>query len=81
MGTTTELLQGTLDLLHVQQGSLYPALDRLEHPGLTASGWGESENNRKGLVLAAEPGDVSRFSPVCGRSSRRYSAVGASSAT
>lgn len=74
MTTTTELLQGTLDLLilkaislrsehgygillriqqisretlQIQQGSLYPALYRLEHQGLVASDWGESENKRK----------------------------------
>ena len=33
--------------LDIQQGSLYPALYRLEHQGLIASEWGESENNRK----------------------------------
>jgi PadR family transcriptional regulator, regulatory protein PadR len=71
---TTELLQGTLDLLllkavslgplHgygvllrieqisqkrllIQQGSLYPALYRLEHQALITSEWGESENKRK----------------------------------
>jgi PadR family transcriptional regulator, regulatory protein PadR len=71
---TTELLQGTLDLLilkavslgplhgygvllriqqisqnrlQIQQGSLYPALYRLEHQGLITSEWGESENKRK----------------------------------
>lgn len=74
MPTTTELLQGTLDLLilkaaslgplhgygillriqqisrdrlQIQQGSLYPALYRLESQGLIASEWGESENRRK----------------------------------
>ena len=74
MSDTTELLQGTLDLLilkavslgplHgygvllriqqisqnrllIQQGSLYPALYRLEHQGLITSEWGESENKRK----------------------------------
>jgi transcriptional regulator len=74
MSDTTELLQGTLDLLilkavslgplhgygvllriqqisqnrlQIQQGSLYPALYRLEHQGLIASEWGESENRRK----------------------------------
>lgn len=74
MSDTTELLQGTLDLLilkavslgslHgygvllriqqisqnrllIQQGSLYPALYRLEHQGLIVSEWGESENKRK----------------------------------
>ncbi len=35
------------DELLVQQGSLYPALYRLEHQGAVASEWGESENNRR----------------------------------
>ena len=33
--------------LEIQQGSLYPALYRLEHQGWIASEWGESENNRR----------------------------------
>jgi PadR family transcriptional regulator, regulatory protein PadR len=33
--------------LEIQQGSLYPALYRLEDQGWVASEWGESENNRK----------------------------------
>jgi PadR family transcriptional regulator PadR len=74
MATTTDLLQGTLDLLilkaislgplhgygvllriqqishdklQIQQGSLYPALYRLEHQGVITSEWGESENRRR----------------------------------
>jgi PadR family transcriptional regulator, regulatory protein PadR len=35
------------DLLRVQQGSLYPALHRLEHQGWIAAAWGASENNRR----------------------------------
>src|SRR2546422_7649178 len=33
--------------LHIPQGSLYPALYRLEHQGLITAEWGASENNRK----------------------------------
>ena len=33
--------------LQIQQGALYPALDRLEHQGLIESDWGTSENNRR----------------------------------
>jgi len=33
--------------LVIQQGSLYPALYRLEHRGAITSEWGESENNRR----------------------------------
>ena len=35
------------DVLQVNQGSLYPALHRLEDRGLIASEWGASENNRR----------------------------------
>ncbi len=35
------------DVLQVQQGSLYPALHKLETHGLITAEWGESENNRK----------------------------------
>ena len=35
------------DVLQVEQGSLYPALHRLEDRGWVASSWGVSENNRK----------------------------------
>jgi len=35
------------DVLQVQQGSLYPALHRLEHKGLIKAAWGPSENNRR----------------------------------
>jgi PadR family transcriptional regulator, regulatory protein PadR len=33
--------------LQIQQGSLYPALYRLEHNGRIASEWGDSENKRR----------------------------------
>jgi PadR family transcriptional regulator len=35
------------DVLRVNQGSLYPALHRLEDEGWIAAEWGTSENNRK----------------------------------
>jgi PadR family transcriptional regulator PadR len=74
MPQTTDLLQGTLDLLilktlasgpmhgwgvaqciqqvsrealQIGQGSLYPALHRLEYKGWIRADWGSSENNRK----------------------------------
>jgi transcriptional regulator len=34
-------------VLQVQQGSLYPALHRLEHRGWIKARWGASENNRR----------------------------------
>jgi PadR family transcriptional regulator PadR len=41
------LLQGTLDLLMVDHGSLYVALQRLEDKKWISAKWGLSENNRK----------------------------------
>ena len=35
------------EVLHVEEGSLYPALQRLQLQGLVASGWGYSANNRR----------------------------------
>ena len=35
------------DVLHVEEGSLYPALQRLQLQGLVASEWGHSANNRR----------------------------------
>jgi PadR family transcriptional regulator PadR len=40
------------DALKVQQGSLYPALHRLERRGWIAAQWGASENNRKAKFYA-----------------------------
>ena len=35
------------DVLQVQQGSLYPALHKLEHQGFIKSAWAMSDNNRR----------------------------------
>jgi transcriptional regulator len=41
------LQQISRDALQVQQGSLYPALHRMERRGWIAASWGTSENNRR----------------------------------
>lgn len=46
-GVLLRLQQISNDRLVIQQGSLYPALYRLEHQGLIAGEWGESENRRR----------------------------------
>ena len=46
-GVLLRIQQISGEELVIQQGSLYPALYRLEHQGVIASEWGESENNRK----------------------------------
>jgi transcriptional regulator len=39
--------QVSSDVLRIQQGSLYPALHRLERRGWIKAEWGTSENNRR----------------------------------
>jgi transcriptional regulator len=46
-GVLLRIQQISGEELVIQQGSLYPALYRLEHQGAIASEWGESENNRR----------------------------------
>jgi transcriptional regulator len=46
-GVLLRIQQISGEQLAIQQGSLYPALFRLEHQGVISSEWGESENRRK----------------------------------
>lgn len=44
--------QVSKEILQVQQGSLYPALHRLEHQGWIKAEWSESENNRRARLYS-----------------------------
>ena len=44
--------RGSDDVLQVEQGSLYPALHRLEERNWVTAGWGPSENNRHAKFYA-----------------------------
>jgi transcriptional regulator len=46
-GISQQIRQISRDVLNVQQGSLYPALHRLEKREWLAAEWGESENGRQ----------------------------------
>ena len=46
-GISQRIQQVSQDVLRVNQGSLYPALYRLENQGWIRAEWGTSENNRK----------------------------------
>ena len=46
-GVLLRLQQISKEALQIPQGSLYPALYRLEHQGLVTFQWGESENKRQ----------------------------------
>ena len=46
-GVLLRIKQISGNALDIPQGSLYPALYRLEHQGLIESTWGQSDNNRR----------------------------------
>ena len=46
-GIGQRIQQTSKGILEVNQGSLYPALQRLEKAGLIVSEWGETDNNRR----------------------------------
>ena len=46
-GISQRIQQMSRDVLRVNQGSLYPALHRLEQQGWVLAQWGKSENNRQ----------------------------------
>ena len=90
-GVLLRIRQISGDALDIPQGSLYPALYRLETQGLIAAEWGQSENGRRAKVLHRHgwrtppppPGDRrlessgSRHRRSAGRDSRRGVTCGA----
>ena len=54
-GIAQRVQQVSEDLLKLNQGTLYPALLRLEQRGWIASKWGASENNRKAKFYSLTP--------------------------
>src|SRR5277367_6676841 len=51
-GIARAILEQSEDVLLVDHGALYPALQRLESKGWIAAKWGNSENNRKARFYA-----------------------------
>ena len=54
-GVLLRIQQISRDALQIPQGSLYPALYRLEHRGFIVSEWGESDNRRKAKFYKLTP--------------------------
>ena len=54
-GISERIQQVSSDVLRVQQGSLYPALHRLERRGWIKARWGTSENNRQAKFYELTP--------------------------
>jgi transcriptional regulator len=76
-GISQRIQQWSEDVLEVNQGSLYPALHRLEEKGWIAAEWGNSDNNRRARFysltrsgrrqLAEETESWERFAAAVGR--------------
>jgi PadR family transcriptional regulator PadR len=71
-GVLLRIQQISQNRLEIQQGSLYPALYRLEHEGWIGGEWGQSENNRRARYyrLPRRDGAGSKLKPRSGTSSR-----------
>jgi len=54
-GVLLRIRQISGEALEIPQGSLYPALYRLEHQELISAEWGQSENNRKAKFYTLTP--------------------------
>jgi PadR family transcriptional regulator, regulatory protein PadR len=54
-GVLLRIQQISGEQLVIQQGSLYPALYRLEHEGAIKGEWGESDNNRRARYYTLTP--------------------------
>ncbi|KAA6464676.1 PadR family transcriptional regulator [Acidobacteria bacterium AB60] len=61
--------------LEVEQGSLYPALHRLEDRGLVASEWGVSENNRRAKFYRLTPNGKKELAAATNRWRRMTRAI------
>ena len=63
-------------MLEVEQGSLYPALHRLEDRGLVSSEWGVSENNRRAKFYQLTAKGRKELAAATGRWRRMTRAIG-----
>jgi PadR family transcriptional regulator PadR len=68
--------RGSGDFLQVEQGSLYPALYRLEDRGWVASFWGTTENNRKAKYYRLTPVGRKQLTDQSGHWDQLVTAIG-----
>src|SRR5438132_8609434 len=76
-GVLLRIGQISKDALHIPQGSLYPALYRLEHQGLIEAEWGESENKRKAKYYRLTPAGRRRLKEETASWNRLAAAIAA----
>lgn len=76
-GILQRIRQISGDALDIPQGSLYPALYRLEHQELIAAEWGQSDNNRKAKYYTLTPAGRRRLREETAGWNRLATAIGA----
>lgn len=54
-GIAEDVRRRSAEVLRIEEGSLYPALQRLETQGLITSAWGVSDNNRRARYYELTP--------------------------
>ena len=75
-GVLLRIQQISGEELVIQQGSLYPALYRLEHQGAISSEWGESENNRRAKYYELTPAGRERLGEETEKWNRMAGVIG-----
>ena len=75
-GVLPRIEQISQDRLQSPPGSLYPALYRLEHQGIIASEWGESDNKRKARYYRLTAAGRKRFKQELAYWQRLSDAIG-----
>jgi transcriptional regulator len=75
-GIAQKILVSSRQTIDVQQGSLYPALHRLEKKGLVSSQWQPSEAGRMARVYALTPAGQTRLADEIEQWNRYSAAIG-----
>jgi len=76
-GVLQRIRQISGEALEIPQGSLYPALYRLEHQGLITAEWGQSENNRRAKYYSTTEAGRQRLDAETAGWNRLASAIAA----
>jgi len=80
-GVLLRIQQISGDAFEIPQGSLYPALYRLEHQLLIAAEWGQSDNNRRAKYYTVTAAGRRRLREETAHWNRQVAAIAAALAT
>ena len=75
-GISQRIRRSSDDVLQVNQGSLYPALHRMEQQGLLTAAWGSTDNNRQAKFYALTAAGRRRLGDETAHWTRMATAIG-----